>query len=175
MADESKIVEAEEAAGVDSALPAAVEAETSGAGALTVQPDVPASAVQDVQKIMEQAGGANGYAVLLSLIAVAGGGAGWKFYQSFAKQRHEQKMKQLEIEQSKAEKQDDSHKQCDAKNAALAVQIDALSSKLTELQEQVSPQQGGAELGVGFSGEDLENLDKRLKALENWKKRGAKK
>ena len=40
----------------------------------------------DVKKIVEESAGATPYTVMLALIAVVGGGAGWKFYQNYAKQ-----------------------------------------------------------------------------------------
>lgn len=175
MADAKKVVVEDEDAVVDGAAAEEAPAEADRVSALTEQPAGPDMATQDVQKIMEQAGGANGYAVLLSLVAVAGGGAGWKFYQSFAKQRHEQKMKQLEIDQAKVDKQDDSHKQCEAQRMALSAQVESLSAKVGELEAKFSAPKEGGDIDVGVAGEDLEKLDKRLKALENWKKRGAKK
>lgn len=186
MADKTKMVAKEEAPVLDG--PASEDAQGAGeevGGGDTSHvivpsgPVDPASAVGDVQKIMEQAGGANGYAVLLSLIAVVGGGAGWKFYQNFAKQRHEEKMKALEIEQTKVERSDDKkddHKQCDAKNAALAAQVAELAGKIAELESKSPGANGGdVDLEAGVSGEKVEALEKRLKALENWKKRGAPK
>lgn len=186
MADKSKVVPKEEAADVDGAAAeeaAGADAEAGGDDQAHVSvpsmPVDPASAVGDVQKIMEQAGGANGYAVILSIIAVVGGGAGWKFYQNFAKQRHEQRMKALEIEQAKVERGDDKkddHAQCDAKNAALAARVEELAGKLAELESKSPGANGGdVDLDAGLSGEKVEALEKRLKALENWKKRGAAK
>ena len=179
MADKAKVEHEEVAAPMESVAPEEASATESGGGdeqaivSVPSAPIDPASAVGDVQKIMEQAGGANGYAVILSLVAVAGGGAGWKFYQNFAKQRHEQKMKALEIEQSKVEKNDGDHKACDAKNAALVARVEELAGKLAAVEAKAGG--GGIDVEGGLSSEAVEDLEKRLKALENWKKRGAKK
>lgn len=179
MADKKKIDSEEAAAPMESPAPEEASEVESGGGdeqavvSVPSAPIDPASAVGDVQKIIEQAGGANGYAVLLSIIAVAGGGAGWKFYQNFAKQRHEQKMKALEIEQSKVEKNDGDHKACDAKNAALVARVEELAGKLAAVEAKAGS--GGIDVEGGLSSEAVEELEKRLKALENWKKRGAKK
>ena len=44
------------------------------------------------------AGGNSSLTVVLALIAVLGGGAGWKFWTARSKQKHEEAMKKLEIE-----------------------------------------------------------------------------
>lgn len=126
----------------------------------------------DVKKIVEDSAGASGYTVMLALIAVVGGGAGWKFYQNYAKQKHEQAMKALEIEQARVDKQQNDHQACSAKNAALAAQLEgvnakvsALESKASALETKVSSIPEGPP-DLGFSPKDFEKLDKRMKAVE---------
>ena len=119
----------------------------------------------DVKKLVDDSAGATPYTVMLALIAVVGGGAGWKFYQNYAKQKHEQAMKALEIEQSKADKQQNDHQACAAKNAALVAQIEGLNAKLGALESKVTAIPD-APPDAGFSVKDLDKLSKRVKAVE---------
>lgn len=119
----------------------------------------------DVKKIVEESAGATPYTVMLALIAVVGGGAGWKFYQNYAKQKHEQAMKALEIEQSKAERQQNDHQACATRSAALTAQVETLSSKVSQVESRVSSIPDAAP-DLGFSVKDFEKLDKRVKAVE---------
>ena len=119
----------------------------------------------DVKKIVEESAGATPYTVMLALIAVVGGGAGWKFYQNYAKQKHEQAMKALEIEQSKAERQQNDHQACATRSAALTTQVETLSSKVSQVESRVSSIPDAAP-DLGFSPKDFEKLDKRVKAVE---------
>lgn len=119
----------------------------------------------DVKKLVDESAGATPYTVMLALIAVVGGGAGWKFYQNYAKQKHEQAMKALEIEQSKADRNADTHQACAAKSAALGAQVESLSSKLSQVESRVSTIPESAP-DLGFSAKDFEKMDKRIKAVE---------
>lgn len=119
----------------------------------------------DVKKIVDESAGATPYTVMLALIAVVGGGAGWKFYQNYAKQKHEQAMKALEIEQSKAERQQNDHQACASRSATLTAQVEALSSKVSQVESRVSSIPEAAP-DLGFSAKDFEKLDKRVKAVE---------
>ena len=65
--------------------------------AITSVPDAPF----DVNQIIQSTGGGAGAAVILAVVAVAGGGAAFKFYKQFAEQKHEQKMKELDIDLTK--------------------------------------------------------------------------
>lgn len=119
----------------------------------------------DVKKLVEDSAGATPYTVMLALIAVVGGGAGWKFYQNYAKQKHEQAMKALEIEQSKADRQQNDHQACASKSAALMAQVEALSSKLSQLESKVVTMPETAP-DLGFSKKDFDKLSKRMKDVE---------
>jgi hypothetical protein len=108
----------------------------------------PHAAVGELSAFLpKDAGGAT--SVLLALLAVAGGGAGWKFYQSFAKQKHEQRMKELEIEATRVEKVEavqaeraddrDDHKACEVARATdramLEEKIASLEARLVEAEK----------------------------------------
>lgn len=125
---------------------------------------VPAPDV-DVKKLVEDSQGASAYTVLLAVVAVAGGGAAWKFYQNWSKNKHEQAMKALEIEQSKVDKQQNDHQTCAAKNAAVTAQVDSLSAKVAELSGKVAaiPEH---QPDLGASEQDVEKLSKRVRTIE---------
>lgn len=104
-------------------------------------------------------------------VAFAAVGAALKFGPSMLKARHEAKMKQLEIEEKKAEQQDDKHEQCsasrmvlEAKVAEQAAQLTALTSKLSEVEAKASKAPEPAEMPFGDF--DPEEMEKRLKKLE---------
>jgi hypothetical protein len=119
-----------------------------------VRTEAPAApTASELQALLPKDGSAGtGVTVLLTLIAVGGGGAAWKFYSGFAKQKHEQRMKELEIKEKKIELQDDKgdHKACEAARAAdragLEAKIEALEARRTaapafdpeDLQDRIS-------------------------------------
>lgn len=133
----------------------------------------------DVKKLVEDSAGASGYTVMLALIAVVGGGAGWKFYQNYAKQKHDQAMKALEIEQARVDKQQNDHQACAAKNAALVTQIESADSKINTQAAQIGDLHAklsaleskvtaipDSQPDLGFTAKDFEKVDKRLKLVE---------
>lgn len=115
----------------------------------------PHTAASELSALMPKDASGGAISVMLALIAVAGGGAGWKFYQSFAKQKHEERMKQLEIEATRVEKveavnaeraadlaeaqraeqKDDSHQKCSAERATLEGKVEALEARLVEAEK----------------------------------------
>lgn len=143
-------------------------------------------------------GGGSAITVMLALIAVAGGGAGWKFYQSFAKQKHEQRMKELELKEKKielqAERADDKkseqrHEACEAARAAdraaLAEARTALEEKLVALEarlaeaEKAKDAPKGDDVDLPFDPEELNErisqIEKALKKAPSEKKPSEKK
>lgn len=117
---------------------------------------------------------ANGYTVLLGVVAVAGGGAAWKFYNDYSKRKHEENMARIE-----REPQDDSHKKCDAARAALETRLneaqarlEAANVRLESLQQAVSSLQNApAPKAPDF---DTSELEDRLSKLEKAAKKGKK-
>lgn len=117
-------------------------------------PSAPPTAIGEVKTLVGADGGSI-ITVLLAAIGVLGGGAGWKFYQSFAKQRHAERMKQLEIEAKRVEKveavhaeiaaenaeaqreqqKDDSHQKCSVERAALEAKVSTLEARLAEAEK----------------------------------------
>lgn len=157
--------------------------------------EVPSTTVAEVKSLLPADGGSMA-TVLLAAIGVLGGGAGWKFYQNFAKQRHEQRMKQLEIEATRVEKveavkaeiaaenaearreqKDDSHQKCSVERAALEAKVVTLESRLAEAeraaQEAVEAARAASDAAKqdksdlpSFDVEDFEGVKERIEQLE---------
>lgn len=56
----------------------------------------------DLSAISALAGGNSTVTVILAILVIAGGSAGWKFWNKLVDKKHEEKMKELEIEEKKA-------------------------------------------------------------------------
>ncbi len=65
----------------------------------------PESAAGELALLKDVAGGNSVLMVVLALIAVVGGKAGWKFFSDRSKLKHEEEMKKLEIEEKKTKVQ----------------------------------------------------------------------
>lgn len=170
-ADADAVVEREGKAAPLPGLPAAPPAH------VTEAPAAATTAVAEIQGLLPKDGSSGtGVTVLLTLIAVGGGGAAWKFYQSFAKQKHEQRMKELEIKEKKIELQDEKgdHKLCEAARAAdraaLEAKIASLESRLADAEKKPAPELPE----LPFDPEDLQEriaqIESALKKAPNEKK-----
>jgi hypothetical protein len=155
----------------------------------------PHTAVGELSSLLPKDGsGGSAITVMLALIAVAGGGAGWKFYQSFAKQKHEQRMKELEIKEKrvelqaeKVEEKKDDHKACEAARAADRAALEqarvadraALEEKLAALEARLAEAEKGDDIDLPFDPEELneriEQIEKALKKAPSEKKPSDKK
>lgn len=144
--------------------------------ALTEVPGAPLNATEDVKALLPKDGsGGSMITVMLALIAVGGGGAAWKFYQTFAKQKHEEKMKELELQAgAKADKQDDDkhdkHDKCATERVALEAKVSTLEARLAEA-EKAAKEAADAAKEAAKKGEvelpfDAEELQDRLAKLE---------
>lgn len=116
-------------------------------------------------------GGAAGLAVL---------GAAVKFGPSMLKARaerqHEEKMKQLELEEKKVEKSDSGHESCSVQRAALEARLVALVAKLEQVEARLAAIQQREPASVSVDTDELEQrLEKLEKALKPAKaKKGGK-
>lgn len=117
----------------------------------------------DINAILTSTGGGAGAAIVLAVIAILGGGAAWKFYQKISEQKHEQKMKELEL---KAQAQGLNGAQpppCQAANAAIETKLATMDAKLASVEKKTSS------FSAGFDGEDIEDrlikLEKKVKSL----------
>lgn len=92
---------------------------------------VSAVSPQEIGNLIEQAGG-GGIGIAAALIAVVGGGAAFKFYSQFSKNRHEEKMERMRLESERGEKE---HAKCAAERDELLAKIKSLSNDMEGLAE----------------------------------------
>ena len=137
-------------------------------GVTTASVGVADNAISEVKSLVPADGNANMITVALAVVGVAGGGAAWKFYQSHSKNKHEEAMKRLEIEEQRSQKQDDQHQACNASRMALEAKVATLTAKVEELSSKGS----GSSFDLGDF--DPEELEQRLKKLEESLKQKAK-
>lgn len=99
-------------------------------------PAVPSAS--DLSKIAADAGGGS-TGVLMALIAVVGGsGAVWKFLQGRNKQKHDERMKELELQADNQKRDDEKHGECKENRDAVAARIDSLDPKVTKLVDDLT-------------------------------------
>lgn len=154
-----------------SSLPISTPALDGGVAQVQALVDAPAN----LQAVLPK--DANGYTVLLGVVAVAGGGAAWKFYNDYSKRKHEENMARIERE---PQQQDDSHKKCEAARTALEARLneaqarlEAANIRLESLQQAVSALQNAPPppKAPEFDSSELED---RLARLEKAAKKGKK-
>lgn len=104
-----------------------------------------------------------GLGVVMAVVAVAGGGTAWKFYNDHSKRKHEQEMARIE-------KSDSSHKACGAVQAALEAKVSSLEAALNDVRTRNQELQLKASNGA-----DVNELVERLEALEQLSKKKGKK
>ena len=114
--------------------------------------------VVEVPKLAEPAPSSDS-SVMMALIAAAGGGAAWKVYQTLAKGRNATRLKELELESARQEKQ---HEKCATLHAQLVQRIDELTKRLDDVSKGVDAGGGGLDIDM----DDFEDMQKRLKKLE---------
>ena len=142
--------------------PAPVAAPTPGAApvapvateAQTLAPD-PTTAASELQGLVGAAGGDTTLAIVLAAIAVLGGGAAWKFYQKNSEQKHEFKMKELEL---KSQTPSQSPPPCIVKHGELDAKLAAVEGKVAKIDQKTA--------GMSVDGPSSDELDERLVKLE---------
>jgi uncharacterized protein HemX len=129
--------------------------------ATTVASDAPF----DLNQVIQTTGGGASVAIILAILAIVGGGTAWKFYQKLSEQKHEQKMKELDI---KAQSQGLGNTQppaCQTANAALEAKITALETKVSTVEKKSSS------ISAGFDPEELEErvlkIEKKVKTISS--------
>ena len=71
--------------------------------------------------------------LLLAILAVVGGGAAWKFYTQYSEQKHDQKMKQMEIDAKIQGLGAAVPPPCQAENVKLEAEIKAEEAEIEDL------------------------------------------
>jgi hypothetical protein len=116
--------------------------------------EVALTASKDIAPLLEAAPGGAGVAA--ALIAVAGGGAAFKFYSQWNKNKHEENMEKMRLE---SEKSQSDHTKCGIERATLVAQIEQLNGKIQELEDKNK----ALSLSMGDDLSDrLEKLEKQL-------------
>lgn len=127
--------------------------------AITSVPDAPF----DLNQVIQSTGGGAGVAVVLAIVAVAGGGAAWKFYKQFAEQKHEQAMKKLELQAQAQGLNGAQPPPCAAQNAVIEGRLAAMEAKLATVEKK------SASFSADFDAEEIEDrvlkLEKKVKTL----------
>jgi hypothetical protein len=135
--------------------------------------------VPDLSQISQLSGGNPIVTVILALVLVGGGTAGWKFWQKKSEQNHELKMQELEVQKEMAGLNGAQPPPCQAASAKTQMEIDAIRSDLRanadahkKLQEQIDElaqklakfeKKAATMLSGDFDAEDVED---RLKKIE---------
>lgn len=176
-------------------LSAPLEAAPSELHATTQASAEPANAAPDLSQIGALAGGNPIVTVILALIVVGGGTAGWKFWQKKSEQSHELAMKKADLELEMAGLNGAQPPPCQAASVKLngelteirgdlkangeahkklQEQIDALAERLSKLEKKAASLFSG-----GFDPEEMEErvakIEKALKAEKAASKSKAKK
>ena len=105
------------------------------------------------------------------MILVVGGAAGWKFWNKFSEQKHEQKMKQMEIDAQAQGLAGAQPIPCQTVSKAQAEAISKLTEALADLQSKVSRiEKKTASVSADFDAEEVEEklakLEKEIKTLK---------
>lgn len=98
--------------------------------------------------------------ILLAIIAVVGGGAGFKLWQSMSAQYHERAMKRLELDAQQRGLGAAQPPPCKAANEAVEARLSSLEAR-TSANERAS-----ARLVAALDADEVDDLKKRLELLE---------
>ena len=116
---------------------------------------------ESLNVVTQQANGDSNLSMLLAVLAVVGGGAAWKFYTQYSEQKHEQKMKQLELDAKAAGLAGASPPPCQTAQAEMKAELDALKTKVNSTAALLD------DVDLELYARKIKKLDKRLKALED--------
>lgn len=117
------------------------------------QPD---PTLQSINQIAQTSSGDSSVSLLLAMMAVVGGGAAWKFYTQYSEQKHEQKMKQLELDAQAAGLAGAQPPPCQAAKVKLEAELQEVKAKLEGLDRKLA-----------FTADfDADLLERRMKKLE---------
>lgn len=129
---------------------------------------VPTTATDELSKLVPANGQVGGLTVVLAAIAVLGGGAAWKFYSQRSKERHEEKLKEMELQASQPAAQ---HPSCKAENEALQTElrklnesVGGLTQRIQNVTERITKLE--AQIESPDLPEGLADFDDRLKKVE---------
>lgn len=138
---------------VEAALPAIIpEAQAQSLPVESVEAPV---AVPDISQLEGLAGGNPVLLVVLAVLVLGGGTAGWKFWNRLSEQKHEQAMKKMEIDAQQAGLGGAQPPPCQAATAEMKKEMAALEAKLAKLERQAKALSANASF-------DEDEFEKRL-------------
>lgn len=138
---------------VEASLPAAIpEAQAQSLPSESVEAP---STVPDISQLEGLAGGNPVLLVVLAVLVLGGGTAGWKFWNRLSEQKHEQAMKRMELEAQQAGLKGAQPPPCQAVTAEMKKEIVALELKLGKLERQAKALSASASF-------DEDEFEKRL-------------
>ena len=117
--------------------PAASQQSTESSEQSTAGTEVATPATPDLSQVADLAGGNPIVGVILALIVVGGGAAGWKFWTQLADQRHEQAMKRLELDAQAQGMAGAQPPPCQATTAELRKELAALDGRIQRIDRNV--------------------------------------
>ena len=153
------------------AAPVAAPTAPPSTEAHTTQADQPAvPSADELTKVMGAAGG-GGMGLVALVILVVGGAAGWKFWSKLSEQKHEQKMKQMEMDAQEKGLGNAQPIPCQSVAKVQAEAIAQLKAQVEELQGKVGKiEKKTATLSGSFDADELEEwqqkVEKDIKALK---------
>ena len=148
---------AADAAPVVPALPAPVD---PAALTATTAPAAPTPA--DLGALAQQGGGGM-VGVVLAIVAVAGGGAAWKFYSQRSEQAHELAREKMKMEAQAAGLNGASPPPCVTAHTALEQKVTALTARVEAAEAKAdAAAKKGASLSADFDADAMERQVKRL-------------
>ena len=103
----------------------------------TAGTEVAAPATPDLSPVADLAGGNPIVGVILALIVVGGGAAGWRFWTQLADQRHEQAMKRLELDAQAQGMAGTQPPPCQAVTAEIKRELAALDARIQRIDRNV--------------------------------------
>lgn len=131
--------------------------------AQTTEP-APAPTAADLAEISKATGGDSTLTIVLALVAVIGGAAGWKFWGKLSEQKHEQQMAKLKLQANAQGLNGAQPPPCQAAQAKVEADIADLKARLAGVEKK------SATIGADFDAEDIERqvkkLTKTVKALQ---------
>jgi uncharacterized protein HemX len=103
----------------------------------------PLTASNELAAIAEKAGASESpvLGLGLALLAVAGGGAAWKFYQKFSEQKHEQAMKKMELDAANAGMNGAQPPPCQAANMKIEAEIADIKMQVAQTTQAIQSAQ----------------------------------
>ena len=150
------------------APPVPPASEVATTASTTAEPAIPSA--DELTKVMGAAGGGPMGLVAL-VILVVGGAAGGKFWTKMSEQKHEQKMKQLEIDATAQGLNGAQPIPCQTVTKVQADAIAKLNAQIEELSARLAKaERKSASLSADFDPEELEakvtKLEKEIKTLK---------